>query len=119
MLLTTAACCSNASSHIRSGEVLLEFPAGKLDPNGETKLTCAKRELQGRNRLHRPRMGFFLPDAHLYPVTRYSTEFVDLYLARGLTAGERKLDDGEFLETFIGGRQPQLVGLGERAGEYQ
>ncbi len=31
----------------------------------------------------------------------YSTEFIDLYLARGLTAGESKLDEGEFLETFI------------------
>ena len=30
----------------------------------------------------------------------YSTEFIDIYLARGLTSGEAKLDEGEFLETF-------------------
>ncbi|MDB5786206.1 MAG: ADP-ribose pyrophosphatase, partial [Caballeronia mineralivorans] len=34
----------------------------------------------------------------------YSTEFIDLYLARGLTAGESQLDEGEFLETFIADR---------------
>jgi hypothetical protein len=33
-------------------------------------------------------------------VISYSTEFIDLFLARDLTAGEAKLDDGEFLETL-------------------
>jgi ADP-ribose pyrophosphatase len=36
----------------------------------------------------------------IHPIISYSTEFIDIYLARGLTAGERKLDDGEFLELF-------------------
>jgi len=30
----------------------------------------------------------------------YSDEHLDIYLARGLTAGEVKLDDGEFIETI-------------------
>ena len=30
----------------------------------------------------------------------YSDEHLELFLAEDLTAGEQKLDDGEFLETF-------------------
>jgi ADP-ribose pyrophosphatase len=37
----------------------------------------------------------------IHPVISYSTEFIDLYLARGLTQGERRLDDGEFLDIEI------------------
>ena len=36
----------------------------------------------------------------IHPIISYSTEFIDIYLARGLTEGERALDDGEFLELF-------------------
>ena len=78
-------------------KVLLEFPAGKLDPN-ESELACAKRELQEETG-YTAREWFFLTRIH--PVISYSTEFIDLYLARGLTAGESKLDEGEFLETLI------------------
>lgn len=86
------------------GKVLLEFPAGKLDPN-EDELACAKRELQEETG-YTARDWFFLTRVH--PVISYSTEFIDLYLARGLTEGERKLDDGEFLETFVA-TQAQLA----------
>jgi len=33
-------------------------------------------------------------------VISYSTEFIDIYLAEGLTAGKSKLDDEEFLDVF-------------------
>jgi ADP-ribose pyrophosphatase len=76
--------------------VMVEFPAGKLDPQ-EGALACGAREL-------REETGYsareFCYVARIHPVISYSTEFIDIYLARGLTAGERKLDDGEFLETF-------------------
>jgi len=81
-------------------KVLLEYPAGKLDPN-ESELACAKRELLEETG-YTAREWFFLTRIH--PVISYSTEFIDLYLARGLTAGESKLDEGEFLETFIADR---------------
>jgi ADP-ribose pyrophosphatase len=79
------------------GRVLLEFPAGKLDPN-EDELTCAKRELQEETG-YTAREWTFLTRIH--PVISYSTEFIDIYLARGLQAGDARLDEGEFLETFI------------------
>jgi ADP-ribose pyrophosphatase len=86
------------------GRVLQEFPAGKLDPN-EDELTCAKRELLEETG-YTAREWTYLTRIH--PVISYSTEFIDLYLARGLTAGDAKLDEGEFLETFIAD-QTQLM----------
>src|SRR5258708_11258173 len=78
------------------GKVMVEYPAGKLDPN-EGALACAKRELQDTTG-YTAREYVYLTRIH--PIISYSTEFIDIYLARGLTAGERKLDDGEFLELF-------------------
>jgi ADP-ribose pyrophosphatase len=78
------------------GKVMVEYPAGKLDPD-EGALACAKREL-------REETGYsareYVYVTRIHPIISYSTEFIDIYLARGLTPGERKLDDGEFLEVF-------------------
>ena len=35
-----------------------------------------------------------------HPVIAYSTERIEIFIARGLTLQEQKLDDGEFLEVF-------------------
>ena len=78
------------------GKVMVEYPAGKLDPS-EGSLACAKRELLEETG-YTAREYLFLTRIH--PIISYSTEFIDIYLARGLTAGERKLDEGEFLELF-------------------
>ncbi len=77
-------------------QVIIEYPAGKLDPN-ESSLTCGRRELLEETG-YSAKEFFFLTRIH--PVCSYSTEFIDLFAARGLTAGERKLDEHEFLETF-------------------
>ncbi|HEY3596329.1 MAG TPA: NUDIX hydrolase [Paraburkholderia sp.] len=78
------------------GKVMTEYPAGKLDPN-EDELACAKRELLEETG-YTAREYTFL--ARIHPIISYSTEFIDIFLARGLTQGERKLDDGEFIELF-------------------
>ncbi|PMS35965.1 ADP-ribose pyrophosphatase [Trinickia symbiotica] len=79
------------------GRVMVEYPAGKLDDD-EDELACAQRELQEETG-YTAREWHFLTRIH--PIISYSTEFIDIFLARGLTSGERKLDDGEFLETFV------------------
>ena len=38
-----------------------------------------------------------IPMGPFYPTAAYSSETIWLYLAKGLKAGEQKLDDGEFL----------------------
>lgn len=77
-------------------QVFVEFPAGKIDP-GEDPMACAKRELLEET-------GFtaaeWTPVCTIHNAIAYSDEHLDIFLARGLMAGERNLDDGEFLETF-------------------
>jgi ADP-ribose pyrophosphatase len=36
----------------------------------------------------------------LAPTIAYSDEIIDIWFARGLVAGERRLDEGEFLDVF-------------------
>lgn len=77
-------------------QVFIEFPAGKIDP-GEDHLECAKRELHEET-------GYTATDwqfvCTIHNAIAYADEHLDIYLARGLTAGERKLDDGEFLDVY-------------------
>ena len=83
------------------GRVIVEFPAGKLDA-GEAPLACGQRELQeetGYTAREWARAGV------LHPVVAYSTEFIDIWFARGLTLGERRLDEGEFLDVFTASPQ--------------
>ena len=76
--------------------VMIEFPAGKLD-SGEDAWACAQRELleeTGYSAREWARAGV------LHPVISYSTEFIEIWFARGLVQGERTLDAGEFLDVF-------------------
>ncbi|EGF31797.1 ADP-ribose pyrophosphatase [Oxalobacteraceae bacterium IMCC9480] len=76
--------------------VFIEYPAGKIDA-GEDTLACAKRELQeetGYTASHWQHV------STIHNAIAYSDEHLEIYLARGLTAGPHKLDEGEFLDTF-------------------
>ena len=78
------------------GRVMVEFPAGKRDA-GEDLQLCAQRELgeeTGYSAAEWARAGV------LHPVISYSTEFIDIWFARGLTLGAQQLDQGEFLEVM-------------------
>ncbi|HAT33578.1 MAG TPA: ADP-ribose pyrophosphatase [Janthinobacterium sp.] len=76
--------------------VFIEFPAGKIDA-GEDALACAKREL-------REETGYTASDwqfvCTIHNAIAYSDEHLELFLARGLVAGQSQLDEGEFLDVF-------------------
>jgi ADP-ribose pyrophosphatase len=78
------------------GQVMTEFPAGKLDP-GEDPWLCAQRELleeTGYTARQWARAGV------LHPVIAYSTEVIEIWFAKDLTLGPRQLDQDEFLDVF-------------------
>ncbi len=72
----------------------VEFPAGKID-QGEAPFTTAQRELLEET-------GYQAEDwRHLgtmHPSIGYSDERIEIFSAKGLTAGDRCLDHGEHLD---------------------
>jgi ADP-ribose pyrophosphatase len=74
----------------------IELPAGKIDA-GEAILVTGQRELLEET-------GYAATEWILlgiqHPCIGYSNEVIHMYLARGLTAGAKKLDDDEHLEVF-------------------
>lgn len=76
--------------------VFIEFPAGKIDP-GEEALACAKRELEEETGYTATEWNFVCT---IHNAIAYSDEHLEIFLARGLTEGEARLDEGEFLELF-------------------
>lgn len=74
--------------------VMLEFPAGKLEA-GEPTLQCAQRELLEETGY---RASEWALAGVLHNAIAYSSERIEIWFARGLAAGQRRLDEGEFLD---------------------
>jgi len=74
----------------------IEIPAGKLEI-GEDHLLCAQRELEEETGYTARKWSYI---RRIHPVISYSTEFIDIYLAEDLVAGNSHLDDEEFLDVF-------------------
>ncbi len=86
------------------GEVMIEFPAGKLDPD-EDPLLCGLRELQEETGYTCTQWAYA---GKMHLAIAYSTEVIHIYFVRGLHAGERQLDTGEFLDVFTAPAQQLL-----------
>ncbi|MBL8350905.1 MAG: NUDIX hydrolase [Burkholderiaceae bacterium] len=79
------------------GRVLLEFPAGKIDP-GESIQVCAERELAEET-------GYLASEwaraCAIHNACAYSDEAIEIWFARGLRLGERRLDAGELIDVCL------------------
>jgi len=77
--------------------VITEIPAGKLDSRDEDRLSAIQREL-------REETGYtaeeWIPLGDFHPAPAYSDEYISMYMARKLRAGDRHLDADEFLDVF-------------------
>jgi len=77
-----------------AGEVLLEIPAGTIEP-GEEPIECARREIQEE-------IGYkaeeLTPMFQSYLAPGYSTEILHAFLARGLSKASAPKDADEFIE---------------------
>ena len=93
------------------GQVMIEFPAGKLDP-GEDPLHCARRELLEET-------GYTAKEwaqaGKMHLAMGYSNEIIHIFFARGLVAGEAQLDQDEFLELRT--ETPEKLAQACRSGE--
>ena len=76
------------------GHILLELPAGKLEP-GEIPLEAAKREQKEETGTQAEE---YLSLGKYFATPAYCTEQIYLWACRVTAFGEQHLDEGEFLE---------------------
>jgi ADP-ribose pyrophosphatase len=80
------------------GRVFLEIPAGKLNSQNEDALEAAKRELReetGATAERYTELGVMIPSPAVL------AEKITLFLAEGLSFGDRELDEDEFLDVEL------------------
>ena len=75
--------------------VVLEIPAGKLDSKDEIPLEAAKRELREETGAVAEKIVFL---GEIAPSPALISEISYLYMAEGISFGERELDEDEFLD---------------------
>ncbi|WP_196604629.1 NUDIX domain-containing protein [Pectinatus haikarae] len=93
-------------------QVTLEIPAGKLDLKGEDPLACAKRELSEETGYTSEKYTKLLT---LATTVGFSNEYIHIYLAEELKAGQMHPDEDEFLNllTIPLAKAVQMVYNGE------
>jgi len=79
------------------GQVLLEFPAGKLDA-GESVQACGQRELCEETGYQADE---WARACVVHNACAYSTEGIEIWFARGLRLGQQQLDHGELLDVLL------------------
>ena len=79
------------------GRVMLEFPAGKLEP-GEPVQRCGQRELAEETGY---RAVQWARACVVHNACAYSTEGIEIWFARGLVPGQRQLDPGELIDLCL------------------
>lgn len=77
------------------GRVMLEIPAGKLDTPDEPPLEAAKRELREETGAVAEKYTYL---GSIAPSPALIDEVIHVYMAEGISFGERRLDEGEFLD---------------------
>ena len=89
-----------------AGQVLLELPAGTLEP-GEDPMVCAARECREETGMAAARL---IPLGEAFLAPGYSTEYMYFYLALGLTPAPLEGDPDEQLQV----ERVPVPALGER-----
>lgn len=79
-----------------AGQVVIEIPAGKLDP-GEAALVCGQRELLEETGYVAREWAYAFT---VHPTVSYADEALQVWFARGLAPGKAQLDQDEFLDVF-------------------
>ena len=80
-----------------AGQYLWELPAGKID-EGEKRLPAAKRELLEETGYRAKKWKKLV---RYYPSPGFVGEWMQIFLAEGLTAGDAKPEEDEEIEIFL------------------
>jgi ADP-ribose pyrophosphatase len=91
-------------------EILLEIPAGKLDP-GENPDDCAWRELEEETGFVAGRLEKL---TSFFTAPGFTNEIIHLYVARELVKAKQKLDGDEFIDVHLysAAQLKQLIATG-------
>lgn len=79
------------------GQILLEVPAGKLDP-GEPPESCALRELAEETGFTSNKLRHL---TSMYTTPGFSNEIIHVYLAEDLIESDKQPDEDEFIHTEV------------------
>lgn len=77
-----------------AGDVMRELPAGVID-DGEQPIACAAREIREETGLAAREL---IPLGTFYQAPGYSSEYMHVFLARGLYSAPLEADQDEFLQ---------------------